>query len=88
MRLLAAGILLLAHLCTAFYLPGLAPVSFCDDDKESEGCKVREPWREARRGSPMAEQAPRGLDGVSVTEEPFRHEPRPVPLGTDLCSGE
>ncbi|KAI6078242.1 Transmembrane 9 superfamily member 2-like protein [Aix galericulata] len=39
MRLLAAGILLLAHLCTAFYLPGLAPVSFCDDDKESEGCK-------------------------------------------------
>lgn len=41
MRLLAAGLLLLAPLCAAFYLPGLAPVSFCDDDKESEGCKVR-----------------------------------------------
>lgn len=43
MRLPAAGLLLLAPLCAAFYLPGLAPVSFCDDDKESEGCKVRAP---------------------------------------------
>lgn len=40
MRLLAAGILLLAHLCTAFYLPGLAPVNFCEADRETAECKV------------------------------------------------
>uniref|UniRef100_A0A8B9P4M1 Transmembrane 9 superfamily member n=1 Tax=Apteryx owenii TaxID=8824 RepID=A0A8B9P4M1_APTOW len=39
MRLLAAGLLLLAPLCAAFYLPGLAPVSFCEEGKETEGCK-------------------------------------------------
>lgn len=50
MRLLAAGILLLgcsAPLCAAFYLPGLAPVSFCEPAKESESCQVR-----AARGEP------------------------------------
>ena len=41
MRLLAAGLLLVAPLCAAFYLPGLAPVSFCEEGEESEGCKVR-----------------------------------------------
>uniref|UniRef100_A0A452HDM3 Transmembrane 9 superfamily member n=1 Tax=Gopherus agassizii TaxID=38772 RepID=A0A452HDM3_9SAUR len=44
MRLLAAGILLLGcsvPLCAAFYLPGLAPVSFCEPDRETESCKVR-----------------------------------------------
>ncbi|XP_053895204.1 transmembrane 9 superfamily member 2-like [Malaclemys terrapin pileata] len=44
MRLLAAGILLLgcsAPLCAAFYLPGLAPVSFCEPDKASEGCQSK-----------------------------------------------
>lgn len=40
MRLLAAGLLLVARLCAAFYLPGLAPVSFCEKGEESEGCKV------------------------------------------------
>lgn len=40
MRLLAAGLLLAARLCAAFYLPGLAPVSFCEEGEESEGCKV------------------------------------------------
>ncbi|EMP27468.1 Transmembrane 9 superfamily member 2 [Chelonia mydas] len=44
MRLLAAGILLLgcsAPLCAAFYLPGLAPVSFCEPAKESESCQSK-----------------------------------------------
>ncbi|XP_074962850.1 transmembrane 9 superfamily member 2-like isoform X2 [Phalacrocorax aristotelis] len=39
MGLLAAGLLLVAPLCAAFYLPGLAPVSFCEEGEESEGCK-------------------------------------------------
>ncbi|PKU32424.1 transmembrane 9 superfamily member 2-like [Limosa lapponica baueri] len=39
MRLLTAGLLLVAPLCAAFYLPGLAPVSFCEEGEESEGCK-------------------------------------------------
>ncbi|KAM9269680.1 transmembrane 9 superfamily member 2-like isoform 4-T4 [Cariama cristata] len=39
MRLLAAGVLLVAPLCAAFYLPGLAPVSFCEKGEESESCK-------------------------------------------------
>uniref|UniRef100_A0A452HDF8 Transmembrane 9 superfamily member n=1 Tax=Gopherus agassizii TaxID=38772 RepID=A0A452HDF8_9SAUR len=44
MRLLAAGILLLGcsvPLCAAFYLPGLAPVSFCEPDRETESCKSK-----------------------------------------------
>lgn len=27
--------------CTAFYLPGLAPVSFCEKSKAGEDCQVR-----------------------------------------------
>lgn len=27
--------------CTAFYLPGLAPVSFCDESSAGEDCQVR-----------------------------------------------
>lgn len=29
----------------AFYLPGLAPVNFCDEEKKSDECKVGEAWR-------------------------------------------
>uniref|UniRef100_A0A674NP08 Transmembrane 9 superfamily member n=1 Tax=Takifugu rubripes TaxID=31033 RepID=A0A674NP08_TAKRU len=29
------------HSCTAFYLPGLAPVSFCDESSAGEDCQVR-----------------------------------------------
>ncbi|KAJ7403803.1 hypothetical protein BTVI_75114 [Pitangus sulphuratus] len=39
MRLLAAVLLTVAPLCAAFYLPGLAPVSFCEEGEESESCK-------------------------------------------------
>lgn len=28
--------------CSAFYLPGLAPVSFCEEGKGGEDCQVRE----------------------------------------------
>lgn len=27
--------------CAAFYLPGLAPVNFCEADRETAACKVR-----------------------------------------------
>ncbi|KAM9377074.1 transmembrane 9 superfamily protein member 5 isoform 2-T2 [Pholidichthys leucotaenia] len=30
----------LACLCSAFYLPGLAPVSFCEDEKNSDDCQT------------------------------------------------
>uniref|UniRef100_A0A8C3QWL4 Transmembrane 9 superfamily member n=1 Tax=Cyanoderma ruficeps TaxID=181631 RepID=A0A8C3QWL4_9PASS len=39
MRLLAAALLLVAPLGAAFYLPGLAPVSFCQEGEETESCK-------------------------------------------------
>ncbi|KAM4878439.1 transmembrane 9 superfamily member 2-like isoform 2-T2 [Sylvia borin] len=39
MRLLAAALLLVAPLGAAFYLPGLAPVSFCEEGEETESCK-------------------------------------------------
>ncbi|XP_027501128.1 transmembrane 9 superfamily member 2-like [Chiroxiphia lanceolata] len=39
MRLLAAALLTVAPLCAAFYLPGLAPVSFCEEGEETESCK-------------------------------------------------
>lgn len=29
---------------SAFYLPGLAPVNFCEEVKKSEECKVGEAW--------------------------------------------
>lgn len=29
------------YACTAFYLPGLAPVSFCDEGNAGEDCQVR-----------------------------------------------
>lgn len=34
--------LLVSHLCpcSAFYLPGLAPVSFCESGKSVEDCQV------------------------------------------------
>ncbi|XP_032993150.1 transmembrane 9 superfamily member 2-like [Lacerta agilis] len=41
---LALAVLLLggpASLCGAFYLPGLAPVSFCDEGGEKAGCKSK-----------------------------------------------
>ncbi|XP_040261937.1 transmembrane 9 superfamily member 2-like [Bufo bufo] len=39
-RLPAALVLLLCTgWCSAFYLPGLAPVSFCEEGKEKENCK-------------------------------------------------
>lgn len=28
----------------AFYLPGLAPVNFCEEGKKSDECKVGEAW--------------------------------------------
>lgn len=30
---------------SAFYLPGLAPVNFCEEEKKSDECKVGEAWR-------------------------------------------
>lgn len=41
--LLGLGLLLglQAALCVAFYLPGLAPVNFCEADQETATCKVR-----------------------------------------------
>uniref|UniRef100_H0YV96 Transmembrane 9 superfamily member n=1 Tax=Taeniopygia guttata TaxID=59729 RepID=H0YV96_TAEGU len=39
MRLLVAALFLVAPLGAAFYLPGLAPVSFCEESEESESCK-------------------------------------------------
>lgn len=47
MRLLVAALLLVAPLGAAFYLPGLAPVSFCEESEQTESCKVR-----ARTGGP------------------------------------
>jgi hypothetical protein len=50
-RLLRLSLLLLLGMVpgprpgSAFYLPGLAPVNFCDKDKESDECKVGEAWR-------------------------------------------
>ncbi|KAM9795510.1 transmembrane 9 superfamily protein member 5 [Neosynchiropus ocellatus] len=32
--------LLASHLCSAFYLPGLAPVSFCENGKGTEDCQT------------------------------------------------
>lgn len=69
MRLLTAGLLLVAPLCAAFYLPGLAPVSFCEEGEESEGCKVR-----ALTGGPDTGGSPprprRGFRGEGGGEEP------------------
>lgn len=36
---------------SAFYLPGLAPVNFCTEEKKSNECKVGEACRAARDGS-------------------------------------
>lgn len=51
----------------AFYLPGLAPVNFCEEDKKSDECKVGEAWRtwrcSVRRGSfplCLGSRGPRG----------------------------
>lgn len=30
---------------SAFYLPGLAPVNFCEEEKKSDECKVGAAWR-------------------------------------------
>ena len=32
------------RLGAAFYLPGLAPVNFCEEEKKSDECKVGEAW--------------------------------------------
>lgn len=40
---------------SAFYLPGLAPVNFCAEEKSNE-CKVGEACRDARRGSGVWER--------------------------------
>lgn len=69
MRLLTAGLLLVVPLCTAFYLPGLAPVSFCEEGEETEGCKVR-----ALTGGPDAGGLPRPR--FPHRGNPQRGEPR------------
>lgn len=33
---------------SAFYLPGLAPVNFCTEEKKTDECKVGEAWRAGR----------------------------------------
>lgn len=48
-RLLLLSLLLLGaapgpRLGAAFYLPGLAPVNFCEEGKRSDECKVGEAW--------------------------------------------
>ncbi|MEE6496750.1 hypothetical protein FKM82_002477 [Ascaphus truei] len=40
-RLFALVTLLCAARCGGFYLPGLAPVSFCEEGKETETCKTK-----------------------------------------------
>lgn len=54
MRLLAAALLLVAPLGAAFYLPGLAPVSFCEEGEETESCKVRASTGGPDAGRPLA----------------------------------
>lgn len=54
MRLLAAALLLVAPFGAAFYLPGLAPVSFCEEGEETESCKVRALTGGPEAGRPLA----------------------------------
>lgn len=52
---------------SAFYLPGLAPVNFCEEEKKSDECKVGEAWRSApccRKGSRPGPAAPGSRVGV------------------------
>lgn len=55
-RLLLLSLLLLGTVpgprpSSAFYLPGLAPVNFCAEEKKSNECKVGEACLDARGGS-------------------------------------
>lgn len=85
MRLLAAAALLLvAPLGAAFYLPGLAPVSFCEEGEETESCKVR-----ARPGGPGPSLCPaRGSRGEGIRGVNLNRAARGcAPAGGSLCSG-
>lgn len=60
-RLLLLSLLLLGTVPgprpgSAFYLPGLAPVNFCTEEKKSNECKVGEACRAARDGSGLWER--------------------------------
>lgn len=64
-RLLLLSLLLLGtvpgpHPGSAFYLPGLAPVNFCTEEKKSDECKVGE----ARRAAWPAGAAGRAREGA------------------------
>lgn len=50
----------------AFYLPGLAPVNFCEEEKKSDECKVGEAWRTL---SALTEGEPSFTRGAEVREE-------------------
>lgn len=100
MRLLAAGLLLVAPFCAAFYLPGLAPVSFCEEGEESEGCKVRtltggpdtggRPPRRGNteRGLPGSGFPRRGGGTAEYPPTPLRAGSGRSPSGGNLCSGK
>ena len=63
----------------AFYLPGLAPVNFCEEEKKSDECKVGAAWRTTlpspcpgRNWGPRGRGRSRRGAGVAIRVPPLR----------------